>query len=118
MSATLASPLNTGSTVPALTPVTVPCRTPTCAWAPAATSNSTMTIDDVFGFFMLTLRYPVTRRLAGSDALYWRGPAFGYPPQFRVEPGDLSGFAQQPFDLSVAAARCLRGHAADLIYRT
>src|SRR5882672_6253546 len=81
MSATLASPLNTGSTVPALTPVTVPCKTPTCAWAPAAPSNSAMTIDDFFSSLMSALRNRVARRLAGKDALYWRRREFGYPSQ-------------------------------------
>src|SRR3954469_6913420 len=56
MSATLASPLNTGSTVPALTPVTVPCRTPTCAWTPAAPINNAATIDNLFSFFTSVLR--------------------------------------------------------------
>src|SRR6185503_527266 len=84
MSATLASPLNTGSTVPALTPVTVPCRTPTCAWATAAASNSAMTIDDFFSTCMSALRNRVARRLAGNGALYWRRREFGYPSQSRV----------------------------------
>src|SRR4051812_9331449 len=85
MSATLASPLNTGSTVPALTPVTVPCKTPTCAWAPAATSMNAMTIDDFFSLLMSALRNRVARRLAGNDALYWRRREFGYPSQSRVD---------------------------------
>src|SRR6185295_10600101 len=85
MSATLASPLNTGSTVPALTPVTVPCRTPTCAWAPAAPSNSAKTSDEFFSFFMLALQNRVARRLAGNDALYWRRREFGYLSQSRVD---------------------------------
>src|SRR5689334_6227168 len=84
MSATFASPLNTGSTVPALTPVTVPCRTPTCAWAPAA-SNNPATMDNVFSFFMSALRYRVARRLAGDGALYWRRREFGYPSQSCVD---------------------------------
>src|SRR3954469_12586572 len=79
MSATLASPLNTGSTVPALTPVTVPCRTPTCAWAHAAPSNSAIAIEDLFSLFMSALRNRVARRPAGDDALYWRRREFGYP---------------------------------------
>src|SRR5688572_10875536 len=85
MSATLASPLNTGSTVPASTPVTVPCRTPTCAWAPAAPSNSAMTIDEFFSLFMSVLRDRVARRLAGNDALYWRRREFGYLSRSRVD---------------------------------
>src|SRR5690348_16448269 len=80
MSATLASPLNTGSTVPALTPVTVPCRTPTCAWA-ATASNDAMIIDDLFHFSMLALRCRAAGRLAGHAALYWRRREFGYPSQ-------------------------------------
>src|SRR5882672_10653002 len=86
MSATLASPLNTGSTVPALTPVTVPCKTPTCAWATAAPSNSAMTTEDFFSFLMSALRNRVARRLAGNDALYWRRREFSYPSQYRVDP--------------------------------
>src|SRR5262245_30636305 len=85
MSATLASPLNTGNTVPALTPVTVPCRTPTCAWTVAAPSNRPMTIDDLSSFFMSALRNRVARRLAGDGALYWRRREFGYPLESRVE---------------------------------
>src|ERR1051325_7165997 len=85
MSATLVSPLNTGNTVPALTPVTVPCSTPTCAWATAAATSSAMTMDDLFSSFMSGLRNRVARRLAGSDALYWRGREFGYPSQVRVD---------------------------------
>src|SRR5215470_508440 len=86
MSATLASPLNTGSTVPALTPVTVPCRTPTCAQAAAAPSTSAMANDDLFRLFMSALRYRVARRLAGDGALYWRRRDFGYPSQSHVDP--------------------------------
>src|SRR5688572_16126468 len=56
MSATLASPLNTGSTVPALTPVTVPCNTPTCAHAPAVIiSNAALARD----FHCLFISAPV-----------------------------------------------------------
>src|SRR5687768_2062494 len=114
MSATLASPLNTGSTVPALTPVTVPCRTPTCAWALAAPSNSAMTIDDFFRIFMLGLRDRVARRLAGNDALYWRRREFGYPSQSRVDstrqfPAHPRTFAASPVDPFVIRANNATG---------
>src|SRR5688572_12241927 len=102
MSATLASPLNTGNTVPALTPVTVPCRTPTCAWTPAAPSNSPVTMDNVFSFFMCALRYRVARRLAGSGALYWRRREFGYLSQSRADP------TRQPSRPAARAGPCLR----------
>src|SRR5690349_18930598 len=112
MSATLASPLKTGSTVPGLTPVTVPWRRPTWAWTHAAPSSSAMANGDLLRVFMSALRDRVGRRVAGDGELYWGGGDFGYRSPSCV---DLTRWA--PAHAKAKKPGCYRSRSVGLANR-